>query len=63
MKKNRQRILYFLHHSSSSQVLLDHHPILRDMDPWLEYYFLATPTRERIKVDPDVEANFESRIR
>jgi hypothetical protein len=44
-------------------VLLDHHPILRDMDPWLEYYFLATPTRERIKVDPDAEANFESRIR
>ena len=48
-----------------SQILREeqHRPILRDMDPWLEYYFLATPTRARIKVDPDVEADFESRIR
>jgi hypothetical protein len=48
-----------------SQILREeqHRPILRDTDPWLEYYFLATPTRARIKVDPDVEADFESRIR
>ncbi|HEU4745748.1 MAG TPA: hypothetical protein VFS61_10950 [Anaerolineales bacterium] len=37
--------------------------MLRDMDPWLEYYFLALPTKGRIKVDPGVKADFESRIR
>jgi spermidine synthase len=47
-----------------SQILNDerHRPILRDMDPWLEYYFFAMPTRERIQSDPDVKAKFESRI-
>ena len=40
-----------------------HRPTLRDMDPWLEYYFFRLPTRERIEVDPSVKANFESRIR
>lgn len=48
-----------------SQILKDekHRRILRDMDPWLEYYFFMRPTRERIEVDPDGKANFESRIR
>lgn len=48
-----------------SQILNDekHRPILRDMDPRLEYYFFTMPTRERITSDPDVKVNFESRIR
>ena len=48
-----------------SQILNDekHRRILRDMDPWLEYYFFMPPTGERIEVDPGVKANFESRIR
>lgn len=48
-----------------SQILNDekHRPILRDMDPWLEYYFFTTPTPGRIEADPDVKANFEGRIR
>jgi spermidine synthase len=48
-----------------SQILNDerHRPILRDMEPRLEYYFLAMPTRERIRSTPNVKANFESRIR
>lgn len=48
-----------------SQILREegHRPILRDMDPWLEYYFFALPTKGRIKVDPGVKADFESRIR
>ena len=37
-------------------------PVLRDMDPWMEYYFFMRPMRERIEVDPDVKAKFESRI-
>ena len=48
-----------------SQILRDeeHRPILRDMEPWLEYYFFALPTRGRIQVDAGVKADFESRIR
>ena len=48
-----------------SQILSDerHRPILRDMDPWLEYYFFARPTHAKIWVNADVKANFESRIR
>ena len=47
-----------------SQILSDekHRRTLRDMDPWLEYYFFMLPIRERIEVDPGVKANFESRI-
>jgi len=48
-----------------NQILEDekHRRILRDMAPWLEYYFFMLPVRERIEVDQDVKANFESRIR
>lgn len=48
-----------------SQILREegHRPILRDMDPWLEYYFFVLPTSGRIKVDPSVKADFESRLR
>jgi hypothetical protein len=48
-----------------SQILIEEWggPILRDMDPWLEYYLFTTPTQARIKSDPTVKANFESRIR
>jgi predicted membrane-bound spermidine synthase len=47
-----------------SQILNDekHRRILRDMDPWLEYYFFRLPVRERIETDSDVKVNFESRI-
>ena len=40
-----------------------HRPVLRDMDPWLEYYFFAVPARARIESAPKVKADFESRIR
>jgi hypothetical protein len=48
-----------------NQILEDekHRPILRDMNPSLEYYFFAVPARERIESDPNVKASFESRIR
>ena len=48
-----------------SQILIEERdrPTLRDMDPWLEYYFFAMPINERIKVDPDAKTNLESRIR
>ena len=48
-----------------SQILDDEKdkPVLRDMTPWLEYYFFSMPVIEQIKSDPDVKANFESRIR
>jgi hypothetical protein len=37
--------------------------ILRDMDPWLEYYFFRMPMHRRIQINPDVILNFENRIR
>jgi hypothetical protein len=48
-----------------TQILNDekHRPILRDMDPRLEYYFFRIPVREKIQSDPEVKADFESRIR
>jgi spermidine synthase len=48
-----------------SQILIEEseRPILRDMDPWLEYYLFTMPTQARIKADSTVQANFESRIR
>lgn len=36
--------------------------ILRDMDPWLEYYFFRMPTGRRIERNPEVMLNFENRI-
>jgi hypothetical protein len=37
--------------------------ILRDMDPWLEYYFFVRPMREEIHRDPDLILDFKDRIR
>lgn len=37
-------------------------PILRDMAPWLEYYFFRVPASKRIERNPDVILNFEKRI-
>ncbi|HEX2993655.1 MAG TPA: fused MFS/spermidine synthase [Anaerolineales bacterium] len=39
--------------------------ILRDMDPWLEYYLFRAPAppQGRFKPNPEVIVNFESRIR
>jgi predicted membrane-bound spermidine synthase len=37
-------------------------PILRDMDPWLEYYFFRMPTGRKFKHNPEVILNFENRI-
>jgi len=47
------------------QILQDeiHKHILRDMDPWLEYYLFVKPVKEEIHRNPDVIVNFESRIR
>jgi spermidine synthase len=36
--------------------------ILRDMEPWLEYYFFRMPTHRKIERNPDVIVNFENRI-
>jgi predicted membrane-bound spermidine synthase len=36
--------------------------ILRDTDPWLEYYFFRMPSGRRIQRNPDVIMNFENRI-
>jgi predicted membrane-bound spermidine synthase len=47
-----------------SQILSDerHRPILRDMNPRLEYYFFVKPVDERIKRDPAVLVKFKNRI-
>jgi hypothetical protein len=37
-------------------------PILRDMAPWLEYYFFQMPSGRRIERNPEVILNFENRI-
>jgi spermidine synthase len=37
-------------------------PILRDMEPWLEYYFFRRPMDKKIQSNPDVILNFENRI-
>ncbi|HSK89455.1 MAG TPA: fused MFS/spermidine synthase [Anaerolineales bacterium] len=37
--------------------------ILRDMEPWLEYYLFVKPVKEKIRQSPDVVVNFENRIR
>jgi len=46
------------------QILTDekHRQTLRDMDPWLEYYFFVTPKKEEIHSSPDAIMNFEGRI-
>jgi predicted membrane-bound spermidine synthase len=46
------------------QILKDeiNKPILRDMDPWLEYYLFTQPVKEEIHKNPDVIMNFENRI-
>jgi hypothetical protein len=36
--------------------------ILRDMDPWLEYYFFRMPMHRRIQSNPEVIVKFENRI-
>ena len=37
-------------------------PILRDLDPWLEYYFFGMPVDRKIQSNPEVIVNFENRI-
>jgi hypothetical protein len=48
-----------------NQILTDeqHKPILRDMEPWLEYYFFVSPVKEEIHRNPDLIVNFKDRIR
>lgn len=59
----RSALAHFLR--DQSQILADekHKRVLRDMNPWLEYYFFVKPVREEIRRQPDVITNFESRIR
>lgn len=47
-----------------SQILTDEgqKQILRDMDPWLEYYFFVRPVKEEIHRNPDLIMNFRGRI-
>jgi hypothetical protein len=35
---------------------------LRDMDPWLEYYFFRMPMDRKIQSNPEVIVNFENRV-
>lgn len=46
------------------QILMDEmgQPILRDMNPLLEYYFFVKPVKEEIQRSPDVILNFENRV-
>jgi predicted membrane-bound spermidine synthase len=47
-----------------SQILNDerHRPVLRDMNPWLEYYFFVKPVNEKIERDPAARLKFQNRI-
>ncbi|HEY3473400.1 MAG TPA: fused MFS/spermidine synthase [Anaerolineales bacterium] len=47
------------------QILADekNKQVLRDMNPWLEYYLFVRPVREEIHRNPDVMTSFERRIR
>jgi hypothetical protein len=40
----------------------EHEPILRDMDPWLEYYLLRMPTSEKISGDIETLEKFQDRL-
>jgi hypothetical protein len=48
-----------------NQILTDeeHKRILRDMEPWLEYYFFLSPVKEEIHRNPHLIVNFRDRIR
>jgi hypothetical protein len=48
-----------------SQILEDeqHKKILRDMNPWLEYYLFVKPVKEEIHKNPELVMNFKDRIR
>jgi spermidine synthase len=59
----RSTLAHFLR--DQNQILADerHKRVLRDMNPWLEYYFFVKPGREEIRRQADVITSFESRIR
>jgi hypothetical protein len=47
-----------------NQILTDEKDkqILRDMEPWLEYYLFVSPIKEEIHINPDLLVNFKGRI-